>query len=224
MTIKDWPLFERPREKILSRGAEALSDAELIALLLRTGSRGQSAMDLARALINKYGGLRELFAASANELTAMHGMGEAKFVQLVAARELGSRYLAERLHRTQALQSPMDAADFLTHKLRDLPHEVFAAVFLDNRHRVLKYEQLFTGTINGASVHPREVVKRALALNAAAMIVAHNHPSGVAEPSRSDIAITERLKNALNLVEIRLLDHLIVGDNGCLSLSELGQM
>ncbi|MFT5113094.1 MAG: DNA repair protein RadC [Parasphingorhabdus sp.] len=222
MSIKDWPESERPREKFLKQGPQALSDAELICLFLRTGTSRNTAMDVARTLLKQFGGLRKLLSASAEELTRTHGVGTAKYVQLIAARELGARYLAEQLKERTSLESPQDASDYLTLRMRDLPHEVFAAVFLDNRHRVLHFEELFSGTINGASVHPREVVKRALSLNAAAMIVAHNHPSGISEPSQADISITGRLRDALALVEVRLLDHLIVGEGGCVSLSERG--
>ena len=224
MSIRDWPIEERPREKFLLQGPQSLSEAELLCLRLNTGSRGKTVVDLARELLSRFGGLRPLLSASLQETIKIPGLGKAKFVRLQAARELGARYLQETMITRECLESPGDARDFLIVRLRDLPYEVFACVFLDNRHRVIKYETMFRGTINGASVHPREVVKRTLELNAAALIVAHNHPSGVAEPSDADIAITGRLREALKLVDVRLLDHLIVGDPLCVSLNERGLM
>lgn len=222
MTIRDWPAAERPREKLLQRGAEALSDAELLAIFLRTGVVGMSAVDLARQLISDFGGLRPLLAADCKNFCRHKGLGEAKYVQLQATLELGRRHLYATLQRGDALTSPDDTRRYLSARLRGYGHEVFAALFLDNRHRVIAFEELFSGTIDGASVHPREVVKRALSHNAAALILAHNHPSGVAEPSRADESITRRLREALALVEIRVLDHLIVGDGEIVSLAERG--
>jgi DNA repair protein RadC len=222
MAIRDWPAAERPREKLLQRGAEALSDAELLAIFLRTGVVGMSAVDLARQLIGDFGGLRPLLEADCRNFCRHKGLGEAKYVQLQATLELARRHLLATLQRGDALTSPDDTRRFLAARLRGYGHEVFAALFLDNRHRVIAFEELFSGTIDGASVHPREVVKRALAHNAAALILAHNHPSGVAEPSRADESITQRLREALGLVEIRVLDHLIVGDGEIVSLAERG--
>lgn len=222
MAIRDWPAAERPREKLLQRGAEALSDAELLAIFLRTGVVGVSAVDLARQLIADFGGLRPLLEADCKNFCRHKGLGEAKYVQLQATLELGRRHLFATLQRGDALTSPDDTRRYLTACLRGYGHEVFAALFLDNRHRVIAFEELFSGTIDGASVHPREVVKRALSHNAAALILAHNHPSGVAEPSRADESITRRLREALGLVEIRVLDHLIVGDGEIVSLAERG--
>ncbi|MEA3292348.1 MAG: DNA repair protein RadC [Pseudomonadota bacterium] len=222
MTIKQWPSGERPREKLLQRGAEALSDAELLAIFLRTGVAGKSAVALARELIDRCGGLRALLAAGKDELCQSPGIGEAKYVQLQAALEVGRRVLKERLQRGEPLTSPRLVEDYLRHQLQDRQQEVFSVIYLDNRHRVIDYEELFLGTIDGASVHPREVVKKALQRNAAALIVAHNHPSGVAEPSSHDTAVTLRLKEALKLVDVRLLDHLVVGDGECISLQERG--
>lgn len=222
MAIRDWPAAERPREKLLQRGAEALSDAELLAIFLRTGVVGMSAVDLARQLISDFGGLRPLLAADCKNFCRHKGLGEAKYVQLQATLELGRRHLYATLQRGDALTSPDDTRRYLSARLRGYGHEVFAALFLDNRHRVIAFEELFSGTIDGASVHPREVVKRALSHNAAALILAHNHPSGVAEPSRADESITRRLREALALVEIRVLDHLIVGDGEIVSLAERG--
>lgn len=222
MAITDWPLEERPREKLLRHGPHALSDAELLAIFLRTGVKGMSAVDLARQLITDFGGLRPLLEANCKNFCRHKGLGEAKYVQLQATLELGQRHLLATLQRGDALTSPADTRRFLAARLRGYAHEVFAALFLDNRHRVIAFEELFTGTIDGASVYPREVVKRALHHNAAVLILAHNHPSGVAEPSRADESITRRLKEALALVDMRVLDHFIIGDGEITSLAELG--
>jgi len=222
MAITDWPADERPREKLLQRGAAALSDAELLAIFLRTGVSGRTAVDLARDLLDDHGSLRNLLAADQAQFCASHGLGQAKYVQLQAVLEMGRRHLRETLERGDALTSPEETRHYLSARLRGYPHEVFACLFLDSRHRVIKYEELFRGTIDGASVHPREVVRRAMAHNAAALILAHNHPSGVAEPSQSDTHITQRLKDALALVDVRVLDHIIVGDGEMTSLAERG--
>jgi len=222
MPITDWPPAERPREKLLSRGPETLSDAELLAIFLRTGRAGLTAVDLARDLISQYGSLRALFATECQALCANPGLGRAKVAQLLAALEIGRRHLAEVLTRGAALESPRDTRDYLTARLRDLDREVFCGLFLDNRHRVLAFEELFAGTLNGTAVYPREVMRRALKHNAAAVIFAHNHPSGVAEPSRADEVLTQRLKEALSLVDIRVLDHFVVGDGEMVSFSERG--
>ncbi len=222
MPISDWPRAERPREKLLSRGPESLSDAELLAIFLRTGVSGKTAVDIGRELIARFGGLRALLAASQAEFCSTRGTGTAKYVQLQAALELGRRFLEAAVRRGDPLTRPDDTRRFLSARLRGLPHEVFACLFLDNRHRVIGYEELFRGTIDGTEVHPREVIKRALAYNAAAVILAHNHPSGVAEPSRADETLTRRLKEALALVEIRILDHLIVGEGEIVSFAERG--
>src|SRR3989344_3098875 len=222
MAITDWPELERPREKLLERGPEAFSDAEILAIFLRTGVPGKTAVDVARDLLSRFGGLRELLAASPDELCQAPGIGEAKYVQLQAGLEMGRRYLAERLGRGEALSSTADTRQFLQAQLRDRQNEVFCVLFLDNRHRVLVFEELFQGTLNGTAVYPREIVKRALRHNAAAVILVHNHPSGVAEPSRADELLTNRLKEALSLVDIRLLDHLVVGDGETVSFSERG--
>ncbi|MDD9855819.1 MAG: DNA repair protein RadC, partial [Gammaproteobacteria bacterium] len=212
MAINRWPAEQRPREKLIRSGAHALSDAELLAIFLRTGIKGKTAVDLGRELLDQYGGLRQILNADPREVARTGGLGPAKCAQLQAALELGKRYLEEKLQREGPLTSPKQAAEYLTHQLRDRAREVFAIVYLDNRHRVLHYEELFHGTLNGAHVHPREVVKNALARNAAAIIVAHNHPSGVAEPSHADTTITLKLRDALNLVDVQLLDHLVIGD------------
>ncbi|QKT04226.1 DNA repair protein RadC [Ectothiorhodospiraceae bacterium 2226] len=224
MRITDWPAAERPREKLLKDGPGALSDAELLAIFLRVGTRGQTAVDLARGLLARFGSLRALLDAPLDAFCACPGLGDAKYAQLQAVLEMARRHLMEGLARGEALTDPGNARTYLRARLRGFQHEVFTCLFLDNRHRVIRCEELFTGTIDGASVHPREVVKRALALNAAAVILAHNHPSGVAEPSRADIAITQRLREALGLVDIRVLDHFIVGDLETVSLAERGLM
>ncbi len=222
MSIRDWPDAERPREKLLARGATALSDAELLAIFLRTGIKGRSAVDLARDLLTQYGGLRQLLEADQVAFCDGPGLGMAKYVQLQAVLELSRRHLAETLQRGNALTSVADTRRYLTARMRHQPHEVFAVLFLDNRHRVIAYEELFFGTIDGASVHPRQVVRRALHHNAAALILAHNHPSGVAEPSRADEQITQRLKEALGLIDVRVLDHFVIGDGESVSFAERG--
>ncbi len=221
-TIRDWPEGERPREKLLAKGPQALSDAELLAIFLRTGVRGKTAVDLARELLSRFGSLRALLDADLRRFTECKGLGTAKYVQLQAVLEMARRHLQESLNRGDALTSPEKTRLFLLRQLRDCPYEVFAALFLDTRHRLIAYEPLFRGTVDGASVYPREVVRRALALNAAAIIFAHNHPSGVATPSAVDRAITERLVDALSLFDIRVLDHLVIGDNEVFSFAEHG--
>ncbi|MDH3450882.1 MAG: DNA repair protein RadC [Gammaproteobacteria bacterium] len=222
MAISDWPRDERPREKLLLRGSHVLSNAELLAILLRSGVAGKSALDIARSALTQFGGLRALSQATLEQYCALHGLGEASYVQLQAALEIASRRLLERLEKGACMGSPQDTRRFLSARLRDLPHEVFTCLFLDNRHRVIRFEERFRGSIDGASVYPREVVKRALALNAAAAIFAHNHPSGVAEPSTADTRITQRLQAALALVDVRVLDHIVVGDGEPVSFAERG--
>jgi len=224
MSIKLWPEHERPREKLLAKGSTSLSDAELLAIFLRTGVRGCSAVELARRLLTEFGGLRQLLEANLDEFTQHMGLGPAKYAQLQAVLEMGRRHLAATIQRESALESPQAVRDFLKAKLRHEPHEVFACLFMDTKHRVLAFEVLFYGTIDGASVYPRQVVKRALAHNAAALILTHNHPSGVSEPSQADKILTERLKEALALVDVRILDHFIVGDGEPLSMVEHGWM
>jgi DNA repair protein RadC len=222
MAITDWPEGERPREKLMQRGASALSDAELLAIFLRTGVVGKSAVDLARDLITRFGNLTQLFAAGEKDFCAIHGMGQAKYVQLQAVLEMARRALHEEMQAGSALTSPRAVRDYLKLLLRGRLQEVFMALFLDAQHRVIASEELFTGTLTQTSVYPREVVKRALHHNAAALILAHNHPSGVAEPSHADQALTDALKQALALVEVRVLDHFIVAGEGCLSFAERG--
>ncbi|MCP3686943.1 MAG: JAB domain-containing protein [Gammaproteobacteria bacterium] len=221
MSITDWPLQDRPREKLLSKGPKALSDAELLAIFLRTGIQGCSAVDLARQLLDGFGSLRALLTASQPDFCAHKGLGNAKYAQLQAVLEMATRHLHEELERGDSITSPEDTMRYLQAQLRDRPHEVFACLMLDNRNRIIAFRELFRGTIDGASVYPREVVKQALADNAACIILAHNHPSGVCEPSQADIQITERLKQALALVDIRVLDHVIVGDTS-MCFSERG--
>jgi len=221
MTISQWPVDERPREKLLKKGAEALSDAELLAIFLRTGCKGITAVDLARHLLDIFGGLKPLLKASKEDFCSHKGLGSAKYAQLQAVLEMANRHVFEQLARGDALCSPEETRQFLATQLGSYPHEVFACLFLDNRNRVIAFEKMFHGTIDGASVYPREVVKLALKNNAAATIFAHNHPSGVAEPSQADEQITQRLKEALSLVDIRVLDHFVVGDE-VVSFAERG--
>ena len=224
MSITDWPAGERPREKLLERGAAALSDAELLAIFLRTGVAGKSAVDLARELLAHFGGLTRLFAAPERDFCAIRGMGKAKFVQLQAVIEMTRRALKEEMREGDALNSPRAVRDYLQLLLRTRQQEIFVAIFLDAQHRVLAVEELFQGTLTQTSVYPREVVKRALHHNAAALIFAHNHPSGVAEPSDSDRLLTHALKESLQLVDVRVLDHFIVAGAGCLSFAEKGMI
>jgi len=212
MAICDWAAEDRPREKLLAKGAHALTDAELLAIFLRTGTKGLSAVDLAQQLLQDYDGLRDLLAADQARFCQSRGLGVAKYVQLQAVIEMSRRFLQEKLKRGDAMTSPDIVEHYLQSRLRHYPYEVFACLFMDNRHRVIEYEELFRGTIDAASVYPREVVRRALDHNAAAVIFAHNHPSGVAEPSQADEKITQRLKEALDLIDVRVLDHFVIGD------------
>lgn len=222
MHIRDWPSSERPREKLLARGAAVLSDAELLAIFLGSGLRGRDAVATARELLAGHGPLRRLLERTPAQLASLPGLGPARAALLAAALELCSRYLAAGLERGEALSDPQSAGRYFAQRLRGYPHEVFAALFLDTRHRALAFEELFRGTIDGAEVHPREVVRRALAHNAAALIVGHNHPSGSAEPSAADRAVTAQLKQALGLVDVRLLDHFVIGDGPPVSLAARG--
>ncbi|MBZ0224206.1 MAG: DNA repair protein RadC [Dokdonella sp.] len=218
MTIRDWPSQERPREKLLARGPGVLSDAELLAVFLGSGRRGKSAVDLGRDLLARAGSLKALLDAPQGE----PGIGSVAWCRLCAALELGKRYLDAELRSSTALTSPTDSARYLKSRLAGYPYEVFACLFLDNRHRVIAFEELFRGSIDGAAVHPREVVRRCLAHNAAAVIAAHNHPSGVAEPSSADRQITTRLRDSLALVDVRLLDHFVIGHGEPTSLAQRG--
>lgn len=222
MTIMHWPAQERPREKLLARGAGSLGDAELLAIVLRTGLRGLDAVALARQLLADFDGLRGLLCAEPATLIKTRGIGTGKACQLLACLELARRHLAEQMQRGPGLLNPRDSGSYLKACLRDRRQEVFAVVFLDTRHRPIAFEEMFHGSIDGASVHPREVVRRALAHNAAAVILAHNHPSGVAEPSEADRLITRRLSESLALVDVRVLDHLVIGDGEPVSLAARG--
>ena len=224
MSIRDWPAAERPREKLLEHGSSSLSDAELLAIFLRTGVSGKSAVDLARHLLNEFGSLRALLEADLSSFCRPLGLGPAKFTQLQAVLEMGRRHLAERLRRDCALESPQAVRDFLTSQVRHEQHEVFGCLFMDTKHRMLAFEVLFRGSIDSASVYPRQVVKRALTHNAAAVIFCHNHPSGISLPSEADRTLTQRLTEALDLIEVRVLDHFIVGEGQPLSMVEHGWM
>ena len=222
MHIRDWPATERPREKLLARGAVVLSDAELLAIFLGSGLRGMDAVATARQLLAEYGPLRSLLERAPADLAKLPGLGPARACQLSATHELCNRFLAAGLERGEALTDPQAAGRYFAQRLRGHPNEIFAALFLDTRHRALAFEELFRGTIDGAEVHPREVVRRALAHNAAAVIVGHNHPSGSAEPSAADRAVTAQLKQSLALVDVRLLDHFVIGDGAPVSLAARG--
>ena len=224
MAIKNWPAEDRPREKLLQRGSAALTDAELLAIFLRTGTAGKSAVDLARELLADFGSLKALLDADQQRFCLGHGLGDAKYTQLQAVLEMAKRHFNEVLQRGSALTSPEITRAYLSAQLRGYSYEVFACLFLDNQHRVIKLDELFRGTIDGASVYPREVVKQALYHNAAAVIFAHNHPSGITEPSPADKQITEKLKQALSLFDIRVLDHFIIGDGEPYSFAEHGYL
>ncbi len=222
MAIKDWPAEDRPREKLLQKGAEALTDAELLAIFLRTGVKGKSAVDLARELLNDFGSLKALLEADCRRFCRANGLGSAKYAQLQAVLQMAKRHFEEILQRENALTSPEITRAYLSAQLKGYSYEVFACLFLDNQHRVLRFEELFRGTIDGTGVYPREVAKKALLYDAAAVIFAHNHPSGVCEPSQADRAITGKLKKALELFDVRVLDHFIVGDGLPYSFAEHG--
>ena len=222
MHIRDWPAAERPREKLLTRSASALSDAELLAIFLGSGLRGRDAVQTSRDLLQRYGPLRRLLDREPGDLATLPGLGPARACQLAAALELGQRHLAADLERGAILSDPMAAGRYFAQRLRPRNQEIFAALFLDTRHRSLAFEELFSGTIDGAEVHPRELIRRALIHNAAAVIVGHNHPSGNPEPSAADRALTDRLRQTLGLVEVRLLDHFVIGDGTPVSLAARG--
>ena len=222
MAITDWPKFERPREKLLKNGAINLSDAELLAIFLRTGMTGKSAVDLARELLKRFDGLTGLFAADQGIFCETPGMGPAKYAQLQAVLEMARRALEEKLKSGDAMNSPKSVRDYLRLSLQGKKYEVFVGIFLDSQNRAIAIEELFNGTLTQTSVYPREVVKRALHHNAAAIIFAHNHPSGVAEPSQADEVLTQSLKQALALVDVRVLDHFIVGGETAMSFAERG--
>jgi len=223
-SIREWPRGERPRERLLERGAPALSDAELLAVVLGTGTGGANALDIARQLLQQFSGsLRRLLTADTEVLLGLRGLGPARYATLMAALELARRHYCEALRAGPALNAPAATRQFLTAQLRDRPYEVFCCLHLDNRHRLIHFEEVFRGTIDGASVHPREVVRQALHYNAAALIFAHNHPSGGCEPSDADVRITYQLYRMLNMLGVALLDHIIVGQT-VLSFQEKGWM
>jgi DNA repair protein RadC len=222
MLLKDLPADARPREKLLARGAGALSDAELLALLLRSGIRGKNVLQLAQELVDAFGGVAGLLHTPAAALQSIKGLGPAKRAELVAVLELARRALAQRLAEKPLFNSPQAARDYLQLQLGSRSHEIFAVLFLDSQHRLIALEEMFRGTLTQTSVYPREVVQRALALNAASVVLAHNHPSGTAQPSRADEALTQTLKAALALVDVRVLDHFIVTRSEARSMAELG--
>lgn len=224
MTIKDWPASERPREKMLAHGPAALSDAELLAIFLQTGVSGRSAVEVARDAIVQFGGLSELLSAEAGKFCSARGLGAARYALLQAALEISRRHVFASVCKSDVLSSPQEVRHYLAMHLTGLEHEVFSGLLLDKRHRVIEYRELFRGTIDSAAVYPREVVKLCLARNASAVIFAHNHPSGVSEPSDTDVRLTRKLTDALALVDVRVLDHLIVGRGEQTSLAERGLM
>ena len=222
MKITDWPKHERPREKLLAKGADTLTDSELLAIFLRTGVRGCSAIDLARNLLSEFGSLRRLLGASEHDFCQTKGLGQAKFAQLQASLEMSQRYMAEIFDKSDVFNSVEQTQAYLMAKLRDQPHEVFAMLLLDSQHRLIKYRPMFYGTIDSASVYPRVLVQQALLDNAAAVILAHNHPSGIAEPSQADKSITKRVIDAFSLMDIKVLDHFVIGDGVAVSFAQRG--
>ncbi len=224
MSIQNWPKPERPREKLLNKGVETLSNAELLAIFIHCGTKGKTAVDIGHDLLIRFKSIKGIVESDRVSLCATDGVGPVVYAQIVAALELGRRYLEEKVTNETTLTSPEITRHFLKSRLMPYQHEVFSCLFMDKRHRLIAFKELFSGTIDGASVYPREVVKMALKFNAAAVIFAHNHPSGVAEPSQSDIQITRRLKDALMLIDIRVLDHLIVGNQQIVSMAERGLM
>jgi DNA repair protein RadC len=222
MPISDWPLEDRPREKLLKNGEQALTDAELIAIFIKTGTRGKTALDIARELLMEYGSLKKLLRSPKQRLMQKSGMGNAKYAALKAAVELGRRYLIERLPQGEILNNSRATQQFLADRLRDHANEVFACLFMDNHFKLLGFEELFQGTIHSATIYPREIVRRGLALNAAKIILAHNHPSGYARPSQADKEVTELIKQALSLVDMEVVDHIIIGDPENFSFADRG--
>ena len=222
MAITDWPAAERPREKLIELGAEALSDAELLAIFLRVGVTGKSAVDLARDLLTQFGSLNGIFATTEHELIQVHGIGTSKYVQLQAIFEMSRRALNEQLQQRDVFKSPQQVRDYLVLKLGSLNREIFLVLFLDTQNHLVATEEMFAGTLTQTSVYPREVLKRALHHNAASVIFAHNHPSGIAQQSQADELLTKQLKQALALVDVQVLDHFIVAGNNTLSFLERG--
>ena len=223
-SIRYWPVGERPRERLLRDGPESLSDAELLAIFLRTGVKGKSAIDLGRHLLKEFNGLRGLYAAGYHELKKIKGMGDAKVASLMAAIELGRRYVREPVERGQSIRNPEDVYQLLIHSMSDLDYEVFKVIFCNAKHEVLAIEDVFRGTINSSEVHPREIVKLGLKKAAQAIICAHNHPSGNPEPSQEDRRVTAALKEACRLMEMSLLDHIIIGHDRYWSFAEKGEL
>lgn len=224
MALKHLPVEQRPREKLLARGAQALADSELLALLLRTGYAGHDVFALAQQVLQHFGGFHGLLHAQVDELRAIKGLGPAKRAELAAVMEIARRALAEPLREAPVFDAPQQVKAYVALQLGGNHHEVFAALFLDNQHRLLHWQEMFSGTLTQVSVFPRELARRALQLHAAAIIVAHNHPSGEPEPSRADELLTQQLKSALQLIDVRLLDHLVVGRGQVVSLAERGLM
>jgi DNA repair protein RadC len=224
MTIMSWPKSERPRERLIKHGPSSLSDSELLAVFLRTGAKGETAVDLARGLLKEFGGLRGLLEAKQEAVTSRFGLGPAKYAQLKACLEVGRRYLDQSMPAAEALESPSAVKKYLKSMVLHEDKEVFGCLFLNSKHRIIGFEVLFTGTIDSASIYMREVVKRVLARNAAAVIFCHNHPSGDAEPSPCDIALTEKLMKSLAMIDVRVLDHIVVGSGEPLSMLEQGLM
>jgi DNA repair protein RadC len=222
MSIKELPLAARPREKLLAHGAQALADAELVALLLRTGAGGRNVLQHAEDLLGRYGGLAGLMQARPEELARDKGLGPAKRAELGAVLEIARRSLAQQLKEAPVFDAPQRVKDFVALRLGALPYEVFAVLFLDAQHRLIEMQELFRGSLAQTSVYPREVLRQALLLNAGAAILAHNHPSGVAEPSRADEALTQSLAGALRMIDVRVLDHLVVGAGSVVSFAERG--
>jgi DNA repair protein RadC len=223
MTIlKDWPEQEKPREKLLLHGSDTLSDSELLAIFLRTGCKGVDVVTLSRQLMNEFGSLHALFAASQTQFCKKKGLGEAKYVQLQAVLEMSRRYLQEPLKKGEALTSAAQTKAFLSAKMHHLPYEVFAALLLDTQHRVIRYHEFFFGSIDSATVHPRVIAQKVLAENAAAIILVHNHPSGDPTASIADKKITEKIISAMQLIDVRVLDHFIIGHEKCTSFAENG--
>jgi len=222
MAITDWPLNERPREKLLNKGPESLSDAELLAIFLRVGTQGKTALDLARDLIKHYGNLKALLLSSQTDFCTFPGMGPAKYVQLQASLEMSKRYFHNEMCESNVITNPEASKQFLRSALANKQHEVFACLYLDTQHKILGFEELFQGTLDSASVYPREVVQNVLKKGAAAVIFCHNHPSGSTTASNADIQLTERLKKALELIDVRVLDHMIVAGNQVMSFAEQG--
>ncbi len=222
MPLKDLPADQRPREKLLSRGPAALADGELLALLLRTGYRGHGVFELAQTVLEDRGGFAGLLASTPDDIKHIKGLGPAKRAELLAVMEMARRALAQQMQQAPVFDAPQKVKDYVALQLAGRTQEVFAVIFLDGQHRLLKFEEMFHGTLTQTSVYPREVVRRALALNAGALVFAHNHPSGLAEPSRADEYLTQTLKAALQLVDVRVLDHLVVGQGHVVSMAERG--